>query len=86
MYVVPVACSNELGIDHDEMLLLAAIQSLKIVHVPNVPIPFYKQDGIIEVVDLNTVQCVIGRAKQTEGGWYGIIDRSGPLAEAVFTE
>ena len=86
IYVVPMKASVELGIQADEILLLAAIQTLKIVCAPDLMIPFYKHEGIIEVVDLNTVQCVVGRAKQTQGGWWGIIDRSGPLAEAVFVD
>ncbi|EPS96540.1 hypothetical protein FOMPIDRAFT_1150831 [Fomitopsis schrenkii] len=86
IYVVPMKPSLDLGTQTDEILLLAAIQSLKIVRVPNIDIPFYKYEGNIEVVDLNTIQCVVGRAKQPQGGWWGIIDRSGPLAEAVFVD
>lgn len=86
IYVAPMKASVEIGIEADETLLLAAIQTLKVVHVPNLATPFYKHIGIIEVVDLMTIQCVGGRAKQTQGGWWGNIDRSGPLAEAVFID
>ena len=78
--------SVELAIYANEIVLLAAIQTLKVVYAPNLAVPFYKQEGIVEVVDLNTIQCVVGRAKQTQGGWWGLIDRSGPLAEAVFID
>ncbi|KAF9472199.1 hypothetical protein BDN70DRAFT_887261 [Pholiota conissans] len=40
----------------------------------------YKQDGPIEVVDLNAIQCVVGRVH--DRGKWAIIDCSGAFAQA----
>ena len=42
---------------------------------------YYKDFGIEEAVDLNTVQCVVGRVK--DRGEWGIIDRSDNVAIQV---
>ncbi len=45
---------------------------------------YYKNHGRTEVVEITTIQCVVGRLK--DRGQYAIIDRSGPLARAEFLE
>ena len=48
------------------------------------PIPFYTRAGALEVVDIKCIQCVVGRVE--DRGRWGLVDRSGPLAHAVFTD
>ncbi len=47
-------------------------------------IHFYKNLGRVEVVDLTTIQCVVGRVR--DRGRFGIIDRSGTLARPEFVD
>ncbi|KAH9943584.1 hypothetical protein B0H21DRAFT_695506, partial [Amylocystis lapponica] len=70
--------------DMASTLLLAAIQLAKTEQASDVQCIFYKDDGALDVVDLASVQCVIGRVYDEQRKQYGIIDRSGPLARAVF--
>jgi hypothetical protein len=46
---------------------------------------FSKEKGTFDVVDMTSVQCLIGRVKAGEKNW-AIIDRSGKLAQAVCEE
>jgi len=48
------------------------------------PIPYYSRTGRLDPADIESIQCVIGRV----GDWgkWGLIDRSGLLAHAVFAE
>lgn len=47
-------------------------------------IHYYKNHGRLEAVDLNMVRCCVGRV--SDRGRFAIVDRSGPLARAVFVE
>ena len=66
------------------------LQSSNKVHtiLPNthemLPIPYYSQTGHLDPADIESIQCVIGRVGD-QGKW-GLIDRSGLLAHAVFAE
>lgn len=81
-----VPATPDLNIANGETLLLAAIQTIKTLKMPETLIPFYRDEGHVEVVDLNTIQCVVGRVRDAQRDCWGIIDRSGPLAEATFTD
>lgn len=81
-----VPATTDLNISNGETLLLAAIQTVKTVKMPGTSIPFYERQGLIEVVDLNTIQCLVGQVQDTQRHHWGIIDRSGPLAEATFVD
>jgi hypothetical protein len=65
-----------LGLDSPTTIVLAVIHNVKTeLHKG---IYSYKDSGVIEVVDLNTIQCVVGRVKV--GGQWVILDRSGVAA------
>jgi hypothetical protein len=72
--------------ERPEDICLAIIRQVKL-ETPNThvspEIPAYLRDGQLEVVDLKSVQCVVGRVKDHRGLW-ALIDRSGPLAHAIF--
>ena len=66
-------------------LVLAIIRSTEVAYETSLMIPYYKQLGRLEAVDMSTVMCVIGRVKDHRGRW-AIVDRSGKSARADFTE
>ena len=87
--VVDLPKSHRLRIKKSETIFLAAIQTcLEPTATSNgLDLHYYSKMGWIEIVDMNCVQCVVGRVKDlnTTTGWV-IIDRSGSLARAVFSE
>ena len=62
----------QLKLTEPTTLILALVQEAKAELKDD--IYFYKEFGAEEVVDLETVQCVVGRVKN--GGEWAIIDRS----------
>ena len=62
----------QLKLTEPTTLILALVQEAKAELKDD--IYFYKEFGAEEVVDLETVQCVVGRVKN--GGKWAIIDRS----------
>ena len=79
---IPSATPPELN---PQTLLLAVIRTCTIEDDHNrLDIHYYRNHGRTEVVDLNMIQCCVGRVK--DRGRFAIVDRSGPLARAVFVE
>ena len=48
------------------------------------PLPFYLHNGGLDPADIKSIQCVVGRVE--DRGKWGLVDRSGPLAHAIFSE
>ena len=44
----------------------AVIHSVKVIKMDNFGINYYKELGPIEVVDLSTIQCVVGRIRNCD--------------------
>ena len=87
LIVLDLPASHELHLTEPSTLVLAVIQSLKVDSVPNAAGALrYKNSaagmGCLEVVDLATIQCSIGRV--LDRNFWVIIDRSGPYAQALF--
>ena len=72
IFVIELPSVTEWGFQ-SPTLALAVIKSVKISDTAY-DIPYYSQFGETEVVDLNTVKCVVGRVK--DGDQWGIVDRS----------
>ena len=70
-----------------EDLCLAVIQQVH-ADLPNaygiLPILFYKQTGALDPADIKSIQCIVSRVKDWKK--WGLIDCSGLLVHAVFTE
>lgn len=70
-----------------EIICLAVIRQVHAT-LPNAhgvpPIPVYSQTGALDPADIKSIQCVVGRVE--DRGRWGLVDRSGPLAHAVFAE
>jgi hypothetical protein len=77
----------ELKTKEPQNVCLAIIQQVHATF-PNAhgvpPIPFYLKSGPLDPADVKSIQCVVGRVED-RGSW-GLVDRSGPLAHAVFAE
>ncbi|KAI0061239.1 hypothetical protein BV25DRAFT_1870912 [Artomyces pyxidatus] len=87
IFVIPIVASPELSLDAPEVIAFAAIRQAKTkaqtaAGIPS--IPFYSESGPLDVVDLQAVQCVVGRI--FDRNEWAILDRSGALARAIFTE
>jgi len=79
---LPAAIQRLLGDSNPEILILGAIFTCNIEEKNDLDMHYYKTHGRTEVVDITTIQCLVGRIKD-RGSWT-IIDRSGDLARATF--
>ncbi|EPQ49976.1 hypothetical protein GLOTRDRAFT_67190 [Gloeophyllum trabeum ATCC 11539] len=86
IFVLDLPPSRDLGLSESTTILLAAVHSVKIDKPADIDVPFYREEGRTEVVDLAAVQCVVGRVYDDVRKWWAIIDRSGPLAQPIFVE
>lgn len=66
-------------------LVLAIVRNADVFYETSLAIPYYKELGHLEAVDVSTVMCVVGRVQDHRGRW-AIVDRSGKSARADFTE
>ncbi|KAI0087703.1 hypothetical protein BDY19DRAFT_892356 [Irpex rosettiformis] len=65
--------------------LFAIIRSCKVIsRHPKLDIHYYTEFGPLEVVDMTTVQCIVGRVY--DRGQWAIVDRSGCLNRAIYAE
>ena len=78
----PSATQLLVGVTEPEILILGAILTCDIEEKNDLDMHYYKTHGRTEVVDITTVQCLVGRVK--DRGVWTIIDRSGNLARATF--
>ena len=85
--VIPIPQSNELKMEKAENICLAIIRQVKTIF-PNVdgllPILCYKETGRLDPTDIKSIQCIVSRVEDC--GEWGLVDHSGLLAHAVFTE
>ncbi|KAI0083042.1 hypothetical protein BDY19DRAFT_987984 [Irpex rosettiformis] len=66
-------------------VVLAIIRSCKVdEHHPKLDIHYYSEEGALDVVDVTTVQCLVGRVYDRER--WAIFDRSDLLSRAVYIE
>ncbi|THU87004.1 hypothetical protein K435DRAFT_822023 [Dendrothele bispora CBS 962.96] len=84
IFVVRFPPAPELEQQFEETYILAGIQKCHNVKYKNgMRMPYYKNMGGYEVVDMSCVQCVVGRIKATQNHW-AIIDRSGALQHSYY--
>ena len=72
LLVLELPTAHQLNLEKPKMTILAVIQSVKATLRND--IYYYKELGVEEVVDLSTVQCVVGRI--WDRGEWAIVDRS----------
>ncbi|KAJ7480049.1 hypothetical protein B0H11DRAFT_1725244 [Mycena galericulata] len=82
----PAACPA-LEIDQPTTYILAAIRVCVMVpderQLHGIDIHFYARRGALDVIDITSVQSLVGRVQDASGDW-AIIDRSGGLARALW--
>jgi hypothetical protein len=79
--------SAALRLQSCKTIILAAIRNCANTKQHNsLDIHYYTQNGRLEVVDMNCVQCVVGRVQDLQKKEWAILDRSGDLARAVFND
>jgi len=85
--VIPIPQSNKLKMEKAENICLAIIQQVKTIF-PNAdglpPILCYKETGRLDPTDIKSIQYVVS-CVEDRGEW-GLVNCSGLLAHAVFTE
>ncbi|GBE81876.1 hypothetical protein SCP_0402500 [Sparassis crispa] len=66
-------------------VLLAAIRTCDIEETDNVlDIHYYSKMGRLDIVDITTIQCVVGRVHDRQR--WAVIDRSGTLSRAIYID
>ncbi|KAH9889500.1 hypothetical protein C8Q73DRAFT_707899 [Cubamyces lactineus] len=66
-------------------LVFAIIRTCKVIDShQSLDIHYYTQTSTLDVVDITTVQCLVGRIH--DRGRWAIIDRSGSLSRAIYAE
>jgi len=63
--------------------LLACIHTCDVDKRNSLGMPIYSKMGALEVVDLDQLQCLVGRVQN--GGYTAIIDRTGEWQGATYT-
>ncbi|KAJ6540310.1 hypothetical protein B0H19DRAFT_1036237 [Mycena capillaripes] len=84
IFVVRLPPARELQLKEETTLILAAIRKCEITVRNDLDMHYYRKDGPVEVVDMSTVQCLVGRIKTTDGKHWVVIDRSGNLARPYY--
>ena len=83
----PSACP-ELGLNNITTIILASIRSCVLDNTDSLleklDIRFYTTDGPVHVIDITSLQCLVGRIRDHKR--WAIIDRSRTLARAVYVE
>lgn len=84
-----IAAHEDLGFEDDEptTIFLAAIKTCVLdetVTLRDLDIHYYLQHGALHVVDVNSIQALVGRVQ--DGNRWAIIDQSGVLARALGTD
>ncbi len=79
---VPSASPPQL---HPSTLMLGAVRRCVIESDHHdLDIHYYKRFGALEIIDISTIQCLVGRVQ--DRGRFAIIDRSGSLARAIYVQ
>ena len=89
VFCITIEASAAINLTQSETVILAEIQPCKILSRHSVlDIHYYKTYGTPLVFDATCIQCLVGRVKMDSIGVadWAIIDRSGTLAQAYYTE
>ncbi|KAJ7131920.1 hypothetical protein C8R46DRAFT_924112 [Mycena filopes] len=84
IFVVKLPAADELQLQTETTLILAAVRPCIITMKNDLDMHYYKKDGGVEVVDMSCIQCLVGRFKTTDKKTWVIIDRSGNLARPYY--
>ena len=85
LYLINFVCSDT-RVDPQQPIILAAIRNCKIkdlqpTELERLDIHIYNMTGGLDLVNVTSIQALVGRVKYTvDGGGWAIIDQSGSLA------
>lgn len=83
--VVRMPATPDLRLNEGETVIFASIKNCQIERSNDLDLHYYRsEEGYTELVDLEAVQCLVGRV--FDRGWWTVIDRSGKLARAEVSE
>lgn len=85
IFVVKLAGTPDLA-GTPATMFFAAIKTCNIVARNSLDMHYYEKHGRTEVIDMNCIQCVVGRISDPSGRRWAIIDRSGALARALYMD
>ena len=88
IFCFTVPASTDLKLSHSEILILAEIQPCKITSKHAIlDIHYFRSYATPLVFDITCIQCLVGRVGLGNScGEWAIVDRSGSLAQAIYTE
>ena len=79
---------EELGLDQASTIILASIRTCilddPVPQLECLDIKYYSAEGATHVIDITSLQCLVGRIRDRNR--WAIIDRSGSLARALYVE
>ena len=85
IFVIKIHASPALELEETTTLILAAVRTCANPQMKGENnIYYYSREGPLEVVDMNCVQCLVGRVK--DGNEWAIVDRSNGSARPVFSK
>ncbi|KAF7348742.1 hypothetical protein MVEN_01393300 [Mycena venus] len=84
IFVVKLPPADELNLTEETTHILAAVTQCEITAKNDLDMHYYHKEGPLQVVDITTLQCVVGRVKTTDKRHWVIIDRSGSMARAYY--
>ncbi|KAJ7710910.1 hypothetical protein B0H17DRAFT_914593, partial [Mycena rosella] len=84
IFVLKLPPAAELDLTEETTLILAAVTQCKITAHNDLDMHYYREEGPLEVVDITSVQCLVGRLRTTTKKDWVIADRSGSLARPYF--
>ena len=87
---VKIGPSEVLGLGEPETIILAVIRTCADAKtLASGDIYYYSQEGCLEVIDIDCIQCCVGRIKDNATGnncKWAIVDRSREQARSVFID
>lgn len=90
---VPAVAYADFGITNtlEATIIFAAVRTCELVDdeidgdlLKDLDFHFYSKHGALHVIDVTSIQCLVGRVKDGKG--WAIIDRSGSLARALYLD
>ena len=77
---------EELGLNYPSTIILASIKTCVLdnaaAQLERLGIKYYAKEGALHVIDITSVQCLVGRVRDRNK--WAIVDRSGSLAQALY--
>ncbi|KAJ7029445.1 hypothetical protein C8F04DRAFT_962791 [Mycena alexandri] len=80
IFVVKLPPAAELELTEETTIFLAAVTECKFTARNSLDMHYYRLEGPLQIVDIKSVQCLVGRVKTTDQKNWVVIDRSGSLA------